>query len=300
MKPVYPKTLPVTHFTVRQVRGGYLLVALAGVLWGLVGPISRLLFAEGLGAMEIAFWRSLATALLLLPAAVYAAVHHSPGPLGRGLVAVVCFGVFGQALFMVSLSRAFETGGVGPAVILMYTAPVLVAIGARVFYREALTPRKVILITISLSGVALVTIGGGVGMSVTPVSVFWGLMAGATFSAYFLFGKWALARFSPFLFLPIVFAVAAVVIFPLAEFAPKSPRIWMLLAMVGVLGSFVPYLVYYIGLERAEASRAALVASVEPVVAMVVAAFVVGEFFSPLGLVGALLVLIAALAATRT
>lgn len=261
MKPVYPKTLPVTHFTVRQIRGGYLLVALAGVLWGLVGPISRLLFAEGLGAMEIAFWRSLATALLLLPAAVYAVVHHSPGPLGRGIVAVVCFGLFGQALFMVSLSRAFETGGVGPAVILMYTAPVLVAIGARILYREALTARKIILIALSLFGVALVTIGGGVGMSVTPISVFWGLMAAATFSAYFLFGKWALARFSPFLFLPIVFAVAALVIFPLVEFGPKSLRIWMLLTMVGVLGSFVPYLVYYIGLERAALILIAAVAA---------------------------------------
>ena len=37
---------------------GYLFIMAAAVLWGVVGPFSRLAFSEGIGPMEVAFWRA--------------------------------------------------------------------------------------------------------------------------------------------------------------------------------------------------------------------------------------------------
>ena len=43
---------------------GYAFIVAAAVLWGMIGPFSRLAFQEGISPMEVAFWRALLTWIL--------------------------------------------------------------------------------------------------------------------------------------------------------------------------------------------------------------------------------------------
>lgn len=37
---------------------GYVYIIAAALLWGIIGPLSRLAFDQGLAPMEVAFWRA--------------------------------------------------------------------------------------------------------------------------------------------------------------------------------------------------------------------------------------------------
>jgi drug/metabolite transporter (DMT)-like permease len=144
----------------------------------------------------------------------------------------------------------------------------------------------------------LVAQGGESGMTVSVRSVTWGLVAGASYSSYYLFGKWVLARYRPATIYAIVMPVGALGLVPLTPFTAltnPTPRTWLLLFLMAAVSTYLAYFVYYTGLKRVEASRAVLVATIEPVVAAILAAWLFGERLGTLGIVGGALVVGAAM-----
>lgn len=80
-----------------------------------------------------------------------------------------------------------------------------------------------------------------------------------------------------------------------AGFAAKSAAAWGGLGGIAVLSTYLAYLLYSAGLRRLNATRASVIASVEPVVAAGLAALLFGERLAALALLGAALVIGAAL-----
>jgi drug/metabolite transporter (DMT)-like permease len=280
---------------------GYLLVFAAALLWSLIGLFSQGLLDAGVGAIEIAFWRA------VLAGGLFAA--HAAWRKGlrlkrrRDLGLLTCFGLVGVTLFYTSLVLAIDTGGISLAFILLYSAPVFVAILAWLVLGESMTPRKAALVALAVLGVVLVSQDGGSGITVSATSLFWGLAAGLSYASYYIFGKWLLNRYQPVTVFAYILPLGALGLLPLVSFSAKGALEWLLLALLAVVSTYLAYLVYALGLKRVEASRAVLVATVEPVAAATLAALVFGERFSLWGLVGAGLILLAAVLAalpTRT
>jgi drug/metabolite transporter, DME family len=279
---------------------GYALVLAAAVLWGIIGLFTRALLDAGLGALEIAFWRAaLAGGAFALHAAFIGRLALRNG---RDALALAAFALVGVTVFFGSLSLAIETGGISLAFVLLYTAPAFVAVLAWPLLGERLTRAKAGLVVLALAGIALVALAGdgASGVRVSPTSVAWGLLAGASYASYYLFGKWVLARYATVTIYAVVLPIGALGLLPFIRFAPKGPEVWLLLVGIALVSTYLAYLLYYTGLRTVEASRAVLVATVEPVVASALAAAVYGERLGPYGIAGAgLIVLAAALAAVR-
>jgi len=274
----------------------YLLVFIAAVLWGLIGVFSQSILDAGLGALEIAFWRAaLAGAMFSLHACVTRQMRLA---WGRELGLMAGFALVGVTLFYASYTLAVETGGVSLASLLLYSAPAFVALAAWSLLGEALTARKLGLLALTLTGVLLVSQSGGEGVQVTPASLFWGGMAALSYSSYYIFGKWALSRYAPVTIYALALPIGALGLLPLVDFAPKTPQVWGLLLLLAFFSTYIAYGLYYTGLKRAEASRAVLVASVEPVIAAALAAAVFGERLGIWGVLGGALILSAALLAS--
>lgn len=275
---------------------GYGLVFLAAVLWGLIGLFSKGILAAGVGPLELAFWRAaLAGGMFVVHAALTKRLRLKGW---RDLLALAGFSLVGVTLFYASYTLAVQTGGVSLASILLYSAPAFVALAARFFLGEGLTRRKLGLLSLTLIGVVLVAQGGGSGVNVTGLSLFWGVTAALSYSSYYLFGKWALASYTPVTIYAFVLPLGAVGLTPLVSFSPKSPEVWGLLFLLAAVSTYAAYALYYTGLKRVEASRAVLVASVEPVVAALTAALVFGERLGFWGLAGGACILTAALLAS--
>ena len=275
---------------------GYLLIFLAAVLWGLIGVFSKGILGAGVGPLELAFWRALLAGSLFVTQA--GLTRQLKVTQRRDLLALAAFSLVGITLFYASYTLAVQYGGVSLASVLLYSAPAFVAVAAWFFLREALTPRKLGLLALTLTGVVLVSQGGGTGITVSAPALLWGLAAALSYSSYYIFGKWALSRYSPVTINALVMPLGALGLLPFVTFAPKAPAVWGLLALLAVLSTYAAYSLYYAGLKQVEASRAVLVASIEPVVAALLGASLFGERLGVWGLLGGALILGAAVTAS--
>jgi len=268
---------------------GYLSVAIAAALWGLLGPVTRIALREGVGAVEVAFWRALLAAGLF---AVHAVVIGRVRIDRRDLPSVVAFGVLGVAGLMACYSRAVEAGGAALASILLYTAPVWVALLSALFLRERLTRRTLLALAVATLGVAGIafTSGGGA-VRLTPAALAWGLASAFAYALYYLFGKRYFDRYPTATLFIYALPVGALTMLPMVDFRPKNQTAWAAIAFVAVVPTYLAYFFYSAGLRRVQATRAATVATVEPVVAAIAAFLMWNERLSAAGYVCAAVVL---------
>ncbi|MCS7058978.1 MAG: EamA family transporter [Meiothermus sp.] len=267
---------------------GYLYVAAAAFLWGLLGVVSKWAFAAGVSPLEVAFWRA-ALGGVLFGAQAFILGQVRVEPADRW--AVVGFGLVGVSLFYGAYQLAIQNGGAALASVLLYTAPAIVALLSWLLLREPMGPHKLSAVGLTLLGVALVSLQGGEAR-ITAAAVLWGLLSALTYATYYLFGKLYLGRYStPTLFL-YALPVGALGLLPFVRFAPKTAEAWAAIGFLTVASTFFAVTLYFAGLKRLEATRASVVATLEPVVAALAAWLFWGERFSPLGYLGAGLVLL--------
>lgn len=272
---------------------GYLFVAAAAALWGLMGPVTRIALGEGMGPVEVAFWRALLAGGLF---AVHAAVIGKMKLERRDLPAVVAFGVLGVAGLMASFSRSVQAGGAALAAILLYTAPAWVALLSALFLGERLTRRTLLALAVATAGVAGIALASGSGgMRFTPAALGWGLLSGFAYALYYLFGKRYFARYATATLFLYALPVGALAMLPLADFRHKTPTAWAALGFISIVPTYLAYVFYSAGLRRVQATRAATVATVEPVVAAVAAYLMWNERLPPLAYAWAGVVLAAVL-----
>lgn len=272
-----------------------LLILAAACLWGLLGIFGKDVQAAGVAPLEVAFWRALLGGALY---ALHALVTRSRLPRGRDLWVTAGFGIAGVSIFYGSYQLAVMAGGASLASVLLYTAPAFVALLGWAFLREKPGGREWLAIAGTLLGITLISLGGGQGVSVTPSALAFGLTAGFTYSLYYLYGKAFFSRYSTPALLGVALPVGALGLLPFvapAGFAAKSAAAWGGLGGIAVLSTYLAYLLYSAGLRRLDATRASVIASVEPVVAAGLAALLFGERLAALALLGAALVIGAAL-----
>jgi drug/metabolite transporter, DME family len=225
---------------------------------------------------------------------------------GRGLLFLAAYGVLGYALFTAVYLAAIERAGVSVAAALLYTAPAFVLLMSTVIWKERVTPLRSAALLLVLAGVALVTdVPGmlrGAGSGLPAGALLAGIAAGATYAIYTVLSKAAVGRFGAgaslfwsFLAAAAVFAVIAPPHRPFIE----APGYALHLAALGVVPTLIPYALYLTALRGLRASTAAMLASIEPVIAALLAASLLGERLASLQVAGILLVVTAAGMLTR-
>lgn len=278
---------------------GYLLVLLAATLWATLGVIYTVLARDsGLAAITVAALRAGLGGLLLL-AGLLVLRRNWLRINRRALRVVVLYGVFGVALFYASYVNAILSVGVAVAAVLLYTAPAWVALIAWRFLGEQLNRRHVAALLLTLIGTALVAqvLRTGAGQ-INLVGVLWGLLAGLTYGLWSVFNKVGVRHTNPWTLQCYGMLVGAVALLavqpPLAldnvTLAPQTV-FWLLALTLGpTVGASVAYAA---GVRTVPVSVASLVATLEPVLAALLAFIVLGETLSGGQLLGGALILLA-------
>ena len=274
---------------------GYVYIVGAALLWATIGPAARFALRAGISPLEIGFWRAAIAGLLFL---LHAAARGRLRIARSDLPAVGAFALLGVTVFYWSYFRAVELGGAALAAILLYTAPAWVALAAALWLGERLTARKSVAVALTLAGIALVALGSGSGVSNSAgvatgrlAALAWGLLSGLAYAGYYLFGKRYFGRYDASTLFAYALPVGAMLLLPTVSFAPKSAHEWLVLVFLAVVPTYGAYLLYGFGLARIEATRAATVATLEPVAAAALAYVVWGEALRSTGYFGAVLVL---------
>jgi drug/metabolite transporter (DMT)-like permease len=210
----------------------------------------------------------------------------------------ILFGLLAVSLFNASYFLAVQHGGVTLATIMLYTAPAFVAIVAHFLFGEKLSAYKISLICLTVGGISMISLTNGGPVQLASTALAWGLVSGATYALYYLFGKYILPRYQTVTVMALAMPIGAVGLAPLVSFGPRPWPAWLAVAGLAVVSTYVAYQLYYAGLRHIEASRAVLVASIEPVVASFLAAIFYGEQLSWAGYLGAALVIGSAIASS--
>jgi drug/metabolite transporter (DMT)-like permease len=283
------------------------MVATAATLFAVNGSVSKVVLSSGLSSLELAQIRNTFAALLFLAFLLVVA----PSRLRvdrRELLFLVAFGLVGIALVQWLYFVALEHLPVGVALLIEFTAPLFVALFARFVYKERVRARIWLAVACCIVGLSLVVeIWTGVAFSTVGVTA---AFAGAfALTAYLLMAERerkhrdaASLSFYGFLFAALLWAVVQ----PLWEFpwstlgksvslqgnlADHTAPVWLLVGFIIVIGTFVTFSLLTGSLRHISATRASIVASLEPVVATVIAWAWLDESFGPTQLVGGAIVI---------
>lgn len=276
---------------------GYAFAVGAGALWGTTGPLSTALYASGSDITGIGFWRiAVSTAVFLLIGVTRPSLFRVDP---RGLFLIGLGGGGMVALFEVAYQFAIAGTGVAGAAALLYTAPVLVAILARFILRERLTPLRLMLAVGVMAGAAL-TVAGGSGSeglfssreAGLTAGITGGVLAAASYAGTTLLARFAVPRYgaSRVLFLELAGGtVILALLLPAAGRAPEvpaGPGAWTYIALLAIGAVLAANFLFFGALRRIEAAPAAVAATIEPVVASVLALALFGQRLAAYGWLG--------------
>ena len=269
------------------------------MMWGTTGLTSRVLNRlSAVDALSVGALRLLTAspALLLLGQAL------APGSLRpllkREWRAVLIMGAAMAGYngsFFAALARTSVTAG---TLLALCTAPLFVAMLARLFLHEPLTRPVLLALGAGLSGTALL-VGGQGGRDLLRLDYALGnllaLAAGLSYAVYALVGR-AKSHGAPAASLAALsFTTAAILLTPFALAnglrLPTNFPAWLAVLYLGFVPTALAYALYISGLRSVPATMASIGTLIEPLTASLLAALFLGERLTPSGLLGAGLLL---------
>ena len=278
---------------------GPALIILAGVFWGSMGVFVRRLSSFGFSSIQITSLRLTLAALIFCliqllhdRSGFRISLRDLPLFLGLGIGSVLVFSTcYFTAINMMSLSTA---------AILLYTSPIWIMLMSVLFFREKLTARKLLALALAFGGCVLVSgISGG---GLTPAGLLVGLCSGIGYGLYSILGTLALRRYSPYTVTTWTFLIAAAgswfisrpadIALKLSS-APSPVGLFLFCVLTALVTAVVPFLAYTLGLRSVEASRAGILATIEPMVATLFGVLVFSEPLTLSSGLGVLLILAA-------
>jgi DME family drug/metabolite transporter len=281
---------------------GVIALIAAAVLWGMIGPFSKIMFAEGVSPLETAFWRGNIAGLAYI---IHGLLTRAPLP-GKttGRVHVVLFGIFGVALLEGSYVMAVKTGGAALASVLLYSAPIWVNVTGFLFFKDRPPTRRWAALLLSFIGVAGLCLAGSE-QTVKTSAIFWGLASGLSYAGFYIAGRQLFHKSSALGVFMIAFPVGSLAMLPFIVTTADIPALvavtsifhytktaQVICILMGLISTYAAYLLYGYGLQRVGAGKSSIITMIEPVVSVALAVAFFGESFSVAGYGFAALVLI--------
>lgn len=269
----------------------------AGMLWGCMGILVRTMNKGGFNSLEVTAFRSFVTTLLMFVGMLL----FNRKELRIKLRDIWCFfgtGVLSVAFFNVCYFTCMNLTTLSVAAILLYTAPSFVMMMSAVLFREKITVRKLAALALAFAGCILVS-GGFTGGGITLPGLLTGLGAGFGYALYSIFGKFAIRKgYSSYTITTYTFLFAGLGTLPFLKWRHTAECLCAgtgsdlaFAVFMAVLTTVAAYLLYTAGLRGMESGRASIIASIEPVMASVVGAFLYEEPMGAQGIIGMILVL---------
>ena len=276
---------------------GILLIAISAASFGTLAIFGRFLYADGMDTFTMLFLRfgisaSIMTFILIL--------RKEPFPRGRVLALLIGMGALGYVGQSFSYLSAIKYASAGLVALLLYLYPMFVFILSVIFLREKVTWAKVAALVLALVGTAL-TVGPAGGQF---LGIFFAIFAAVVYSVYIIVGADVMRHVSAVQSSLVIFASAGAVYGMLTAVngahLPASSSGWWSIAGIVLLATVIPVVTFLAGLERIGPTNAAMLSTLEPVVTVLLAAWLFAERLEPVTLAGGALILVAVVVLTRS
>ena len=188
----------------------------------------------------------------------------------------------------------------GLVALLLYIYPALVTALSAIFLKEHLTTGKIVALFFALSGTALtiqITSGGSI------AGILLGIAAAVDYAIYILLSSRIVRRSGSIGSTSIIIASTAgvyAVVAPIHGLAfPGSALGWIAVLAIALISTVISFVTFFAGLGRIGPTTASTLSTFEPIVAVALAAVVLGETITPVQALGGLLILVAVVILAR-
>lgn len=289
------------------------LIVLAATCFATLGPLTRVAAGAGVQSLPLVTWRAAIGATVVLgwlalrgwgPARIGRAgtgwrpLSSIPRPEQWRLAgAALASAVLNLAVFI-----AFVRLSIALALLIFYLYPAFVALASAVWFGERLDRLRWGALLLALVGLALVLAGGGTLGHLDALGIGLALLAALSQMGYVLLARHGFASLGGPQAAGLTMGLAAlinvgmaVVTGSLAAFITplSSPTALWPVILAGTLGAGLPTTAFIVGVRLLGAPRAAVLAMLEPVAGIALAALLLGERPTPMQLLGGALVILA-------
>lgn len=277
---------------------GALYIFISALLYATLPILCKFAYQTGLSPVQALLLRYLLALIILSSYLLWRRQHQvfslTPLVILQGLVMAVS----GLCYFF-----ALQYLSAGLTTVILFSHPVMVAILAALLYRERIGWRVATGILLAIGGVILVSGVSTGSMLVSPLGLAWITVASILYAFYNIMGQRNVAQVNP-LTIANTIALMSVLVVGIAFrdgaylLRLSSTQIFIGLGL-GLVNTVLAISFFLKGMGYIGATRASLIATLEPVLTLILAFFLLGETLQPLQLLGVALVLASMLLAVR-
>ncbi len=272
---------------------GVLLVLISGICYGSIAIFTVYAYQEGLNTINFTFYRYLFSTIAFF---LYLLVCRIKIKLNREqfLQLFILGGVINllQSILFVASIKYISAG---LATLLFFTHPILVAVLAY-FEGERLSWMTIVSIFIAFGGLTLV-MGTSLG-KISTIGVALSLVAALVYAFFIILGNRTVKDIHPAVMCTFVSLFTIITLFPIALFYgggltfPSTTMGLVAAVGCGILGSTIPFVLFFTGITAIGATTASIIANAEPVAAVGLSALLFSQHLTGMQLLGGVLILV--------
>ncbi|MBM3691646.1 MAG: hypothetical protein FJW76_06545 [Actinobacteria bacterium] len=286
---------------------GHIALLSSVMLFAANGSVSKSLLLSGIDAAQLsqirvtgAFVILIVLALIFVRSQLKLKIAELPKFFAYGIIGVALV----QYLYFVAINRL----DIGVALVIEYTAPVLVALWARFGEKESVKQRVWYALAITLFGLSMVTNIWG-GFTLDSIGFIAAALAAISLAVYFVMGEKLVAARAPLAVVTLAFGASTIfwaILEPWWNFdldlilgetvlftnSTSTIPTWILVSWMILLGTIAPFFLSFVSLKHLKARTVAIVGTLEPVAASAIAFVLLDESFLAIQLLGGAAVLI--------
>jgi len=275
---------------------GILLIALSAASFGTLAIFGRYAYSAGMDTFTVLFLRFSIAAVLM---GMILALRRDSLPRGWALGQLIGMGALGYVGQSFLYLTAINYASAGLVALLLYLYPFFVMILSVLILHEKVTTLKVIALALALFGTALTVDPKGGQL----IGALMAISAAAIYSVYIIVGTNVMKQVSAFQSSTVIFASAGAVfgIITMIHGAhfPTANSGWYAMIAIVFISTVIPVVSFLKGLEMIGPTNAAMLSTLEPVVTVLLAAWLFGERLNPIALLGGSLILVATILLTQ-
>ena len=285
----------------------YLLIAIMVLAWSGNFVVAKFTLRE-LPPFALLFLRVLFSNVLLLSIYFSSRQHRQrPRPAGGDWRWFALLGLFGVAMNQTGFTVGINSTTVAHSSLIISLTPIFVLLLATRMKLESFTALKVIGMTLSFAGVAVLVAEYGFGSnSPTFTGDLLTLAGSIAFALYTVYGKRVSERYDTLTLNTFTYLAGAVVVLPLSgwqlfevDWQSVTWRGWLGAVYMAGMASVLAYMIFYYALTKISASRVAVFSYLQPVLATLLGILLLHEEVTHHLLIGGSLVLLGVYLAER-
>ena len=270
--------------TKKQELEGIFLTLIGGILWGFSGACGQFLFSHyPVTPVWLTCIRMLGAGVILT---LYNGIRQRKKTLKiftvkTDVYRLLAFSIIGILFCQFAYLKAIQYSNAGTATVIQYTGPVMIMIYVCVKSLKWPSSREVMAIFLAVGGTFLLATGGDMqNMLLSPKGLMWGLMAALGLALYTLIPGKLLEKWGSMIITGYGMLIGGVVLKGVTRVPIMLPGLdfegYLAVAGMVFLGTIFSFSAYLKGVSLIGPVKAGMIASIEPVAAVLLSVFWLG------------------------